>query len=170
MSAQGITGPSVGTIITPDCKMSSTLKQKLYQECLNYVQRSIDAAQQGINEAQQAAKDDTKSSAGDKYETGREMAQQESNRNMAQLHQANKLKVQLNQVPVTPSNNVDNGSIVITDAGNFYIGISAGTIQVDDINYVAISLVSPIGQKMKGLTAGEGFNLNGKNYTVKQVI
>ena len=47
----------------------SELKQKLYQECLNYVQRSIDAAQQGINEAQQAAKDDTKSSAGDKYET-----------------------------------------------------------------------------------------------------
>ena len=146
------------------------LKQKLYQECVNYVQRSIDAAQQGINEAQQAAKDDTKSSAGDKYETGREMAQQESNRNMGQLHQANKLKVQLNQVPVTASNSVDNGSIVITDSGNFYVAISAGTIQVDCISYFAVSLVSPIGQKMKGLTAGNSINLNGKNYTIKQVI
>lgn len=148
----------------------SILKQKLFQECLNYVQRSIDAAQQGIDEAQQAAKDDTKSSAGDKYETGREMAQQESNRNMAQLHQANKLKVQLNQVPVIPSTQVDNGSVVITDAGNFYIGISAGTLEVDGVNYIAISLISPIGQKMKGLAAGEGFSLNGKSYTVKQVI
>ena len=148
----------------------SELKQKLYQECLNYVQRSIDAAQQGINEAQQAAKDDTKSSAGDKYETGREMAQQESNRNMAQLHQANKLKVQLNTVPVTTSNIVDNGSIVITDSGNFYIAIGAGTMRVEGINYFAISLVSPIGQKMKGLKPGNAFSLNGKNYTINQVI
>jgi len=146
------------------------LKQKLYQECLNYVQRSIDAAQQGINEAQQAAKDDTKSSAGDKYETGREMAQQESNRNMAQLHQANKLKVQLNTVPITTSNIVDNGSIVITDSGNFYIAIGAGTMRVEGINYFAISLVSPIGQKMKGLKPGNAFSLNGKNYTINQVI
>jgi len=134
------------------------------------VQRSIDAAQQGINEAQQAAKDDTKSSAGDKYETGREMAQQESNRNMAQLHQANKLKVQLNTVPVTTSNIVDNGSIVITDSGNFYIAIGAGTMQIEGINYFAISLVSPIGQKMKGLKPGNAFSLNGKNYTINQVI
>ena len=148
----------------------STLKQKLFNECLNYVQRSIDAAQQGINEAQQAAKDDTKSSAGDKYETGREMAQQESNRNMAQLHQASKLKVQLNQVPITTSNSVDNGSLVITDSGNFYIAISAGTIQAEGVNYFAVSLISPIGQKMKGLKSGEGFSLNGKSYTIKQVI
>jgi hypothetical protein len=169
MSARAITGPSAGTIITRDYSMTA-LKQKLYQECLNYVQRSIDAAQQGINEAQQAAKDDTKSSAGDKYETGREMAQQESNRNMAQLHQANKLKVQLNTVPVTPSNSVDNGSIVITDSGNFYIAIGAGTIMADEVNYIAISLASPIGQKMKGLKPGETFSLNGKNYIIKQVI
>jgi hypothetical protein len=145
------------------------LKEKLHQECLTYVQRSIDAAQQGINEAQQAAKDDTKSSAGDKYETGREMAQQASNRNMAQLHEANKLKVQLNQVPVTPASFVDNGSVVITDGGNFYIAISAGTVQVEGLNYYAISLASPIGQKMKGLKSGDSFNLNDKSYTIKQV-
>ena len=146
------------------------IKQKLYQACLSYAQRSIDAAQQAINEAQQAAKDDTKSSAGDKYETGREMAQQESNRNMAQLHEANKLKVQLNQVPVTASKVVENGSVVITDAGNFYIAVSAGTLQVEGVSYFAISLASPIGQKMKKLKPGEGFSLNGKNYTIKQVI
>jgi hypothetical protein len=146
------------------------VKQKLYQACLAYAQRSIDAAQQGINEAQQAAKDDTKSSAGDKYETGREMAQQESNRNMAQLHSANKLKVQLNTVPITPSKTIENGSVVITNAGNFYIAVSAGTLNVEGVNYFAISLASPIGQKMKGLKPGDSFNLNGKTYTVKQVI
>ncbi|PJJ80479.1 3-oxoacyl-ACP synthase [Mucilaginibacter auburnensis] len=147
----------------------SDLKQELYNACLAYVQRSIDAAQQGIIEAQQAAKEDTKSSAGDKYETGREMAQQESNRNMAQLHEANKLKVQLQQVPLIPSSVVDNGSIVFTNSGNFYVAISAGSLQLDSTKYFAISLASPIGQKMKGLKAGESFNLNGKNYSIKEV-
>jgi len=146
------------------------IKQKLHKACLIYVQRSIDAAQQGIDEAQQAAKDDTKSSAGDKYETGREMAQQASDRNMAQLHEANKLKVSLNQVPVTPSNIIENGSVVITDVGSFYIAVSAGTLRVDAVNYFAISLASPIGQKMKGLKTGDSFNLNGKRYLVKQVM
>ncbi len=147
----------------------SDLKQELYNACLAYVQRSIAAAQQGINEAQQAAKDDTKSSAGDKYETGREMAQQESNRNMAQLHEANKLKVQLQQVPVISSVVVENGSVVITDSGNFYVAISAGSLQLDGVKYFAISLASPIGQKMKGLKAGESFNLNGKSYSIKEI-
>lgn len=145
------------------------LKQELYNVCLAYVQRSIDAAQQGINEAQQAAKDDTKSSAGDKYETGREMAQQESNRNMAQLHEANKLKVQLQQVPLNPSTVVESGSVVTTNSGNFYVAISAGTLQVEGTTYFAISLASPIGQKMKGLKAGESFILNGKNYAIKEI-
>jgi hypothetical protein len=146
------------------------LKQKLYQECLSYVQRSIDAAQLAINEAQEAAKDDTKSSAGDKYETGREMAQQQTNRGMAQLHEANKLKVALNQVPVIPSTSIENGSVVLTDNGNFYIAISAGSVHVNGVSYLAISLGSPIGQKMKGLKAGNGFNLNGKGYQIQEVI
>lgn len=146
------------------------IKQQLYQECLNYVQRCISAAQLAINEAQQAAKDDTKSSAGDKYETGREMAQQESNRNMAQLHEANKLKVLLNNVPVAASKTIESGSVVITNSGNFYVAISVGAVQVDGVSYFAISLASPIGQKMKGLKPGEGFSLNGKSYIIQQVI
>lgn len=76
----------------------SNLKELLYRQCLDYVQKRMDAAQQGIDEAQQASKEDTKSSAGDKYETGRAMMQQETDRNMAQLNEANKLKVALNAI------------------------------------------------------------------------
>jgi hypothetical protein len=76
----------------------SNLKKELYNQCLNYVQMRMDAAQQAINDAQKASTDDTKSSAGDKYETGREMAQQETDRNMMQLNEANRLKVALNKI------------------------------------------------------------------------
>lgn len=129
------------------------------------------AAQQGIDEAQQAAKDDTKSSAGDKYETGREMAQQETNRNMAQLTEANKLKIALNSIPTSGvTNRVENGSVVKTNNGNFYLAISAGLLTVSGDSYFAISPASPIGLKMKGLQVNDEFNLNGKLYKVESIL
>jgi transcription elongation GreA/GreB family factor len=149
----------------------SELKQALYQQCMDYVQTRMAAAQQGIDEAQQAAKDDTKSSAGDKYETGREMAQQETDRNMAQLTEANKLKIALNLISTSGSTNrAENGSVVTTNNGNFYIAISAGVLTVNGDCYFAISPASPIGLKMKGLKVNDEFNLNGKCYKVESIL
>jgi hypothetical protein len=149
----------------------TNLKEQLYNACVDYVQKRMMAAELGIQEAQQAAKDDTKSSAGDKYETGREMAQQETNRNMAQLNEANKLKVALNGIGFTKSSGIaDAGSIIITNNGNFYLAISAGTLTVEGNNYFAISPASPIGLKLKGQKAGGEFSLNGKAYVVTEVI
>ena len=147
------------------------LKEELYKQCVDYVQSRMDAAQQGIDEAQQASKDDTKSSAGDKYETGRAMMQQQTDRNMAQLNEANKLKVALNSINATITHTtIDTGSVVKTNNGNFYLAISAGTLNVNGESYFAISPASPIGFKLKGLKAGDRFELNGKGYTIEGVL
>lgn len=147
-----------------------SLKEELYNQCLEYVQSRMDAAQQGIDEAQQASKDDTKSSAGDKYETGRAMMQQETDRNMAQLNEANKLKVALNAInPTAIHTTIDTGSVVKTNNGNFYLAISAGTLHIGGDSYFAISPASPIGFKLKGLKAGDKFDLNGKGYMVEAI-
>lgn len=147
------------------------LKKQLYNECLTYVQNRLDATLLAINEAQKASNDDTKSSAGDKYETGREMAQQEANRNMGQLNEANKLKIALNRIsPNTISETVDTGSLVLTDKANFYIAISAGILKINNREYFAVSPFSPIGTRLKGLKAGDEFNLNEKHYLIKQVF
>ena len=147
-----------------------SLKEELYNQCLNYVKTRMDAAQQGIDEAQQASKDDTKSSAGDKYETGRAMMQQETDRNMAQLNEANKLKVALNSINAAITHTtIDTGSVVKTNNGNFYLAISAGMLNVNGESYFAISPASPIGFKLKGLKVGDKFELNGKAYVIEAV-
>lgn len=147
------------------------IKKQLFAACVDYVQKRIEAAKQAIEDAQTAAEDDTKSSAGDKYETGREMMQQETDRNMAQLNEANKLKMALSQVNVNGvSDSAETGSVVKTDNGNFYIAISAGLIKAEKESFFAISPVSPIGLKLKGLKPGGKFSLNEKNYLVKEVI
>lgn len=148
-----------------------TLKQQLHNQCLNYVESRMAAAQQAIGDAQKASTDDTKSSAGDKYETGREMMQQETNRNMAQLNEANKLKVALNKISINAvTAKAEPGSVVLTDNGNFYIAVSAGVLNIGNERYFAISPSSPIGLKLLGQKEGEMFKLNDKTYQIKQVI
>ena len=84
------------------------LKAKLHAMCISYVQNRMEAAVQAIDDAQQAANEETKSSAGDKYETGREMMQQEADRSQVQLNEANKLMVALSKINY---DNVDSDNI-----------------------------------------------------------
>ena len=131
----------------------------------------IAAAKHALDEAQQASNDDTKSSAGDKYETGREMMKQESDRNMAQLNEANKLKIALQQIsPGIKSDTAAEGSLIMTDNGAFYLSVSAGKLILDHDIYFAVSAFSPIGLKLKGLKSGNCFSLNGKNYAILSII
>ena len=147
------------------------LKKELHSLCVKYVQERIDEAMFAINATQQAANEETKSSAGDKYETGRAMMQQETDRNQAQLNEAKKLMVALNHISWNGmSKTVEAGSLVITGNGKFYIAISAGTLIFNGDTFFAISPASPIGLKLKGLKAGDEISLNGKNYKIESII
>lgn len=66
----------------------ATLKEALLAHCFAFVEKRIDTAKTALADAQDASNDDTKSSAGDKYETGREMMQQEIVRNTRLLADA----------------------------------------------------------------------------------
>jgi len=137
-----------------------------------YIEARLTASTEAIQSAQQSAGEDTKSSAGDKYETGREMMQQETNRNMAQLAEANKLKIALSQVPANapPASVVQVGSLVITNSGKFYIAISAGALLYNNETYFAVSMASPIGMQLKGKAVGDHFILNNKAYSIQSIL
>ena len=146
------------------------IKERLHQVCLGYVEDRIASAQQAITAARESANDDTKSSAGDKYETGREMMQQEIDRNRKQLEESRKLKLILEQIdPAKPVALALNGALVTTNFGRFYISISRGQIVVDECIYFAVSSVSPIGLKLMKQTEGYEFDFNGKLFRVEKV-
>jgi hypothetical protein len=147
------------------------IKKELYQQCINYVQKRLDTITHAITAAQQAANEDTKSSAGDKYETGRAMMQQDTDRNRVQLNEANKLMATLNRISSnTKSETAEAGSLVMTNNGNFYLAISAGTLTVSGQSFFAVSPASPIGAKLKGQRSGAEFQLNDKSYRIQEVI
>ena len=146
------------------------IKSELYGLCIAYVKQRIDTAKEAINDAQQAAGEETKSSAGDKYETGRAMMQLEIEKNMVQLNEAQKLKQVLHTIdPAKQTKVVQSGSLVITDQGIFYLSISAGQLKADQKTFFAIAANSPIGIQLMGKSAGTAFSFNKKNYLIQEV-
>ncbi|MBD2714755.1 hypothetical protein KBK19_06895 [Microvirga sp. STR05] len=148
----------------------TVVKPQLHAACLAYVQERIDACQAAIQAAQESANSETKSSAGDKYETGRAMAQNERDRNTVQLRQAQQLQGELQRInPETPCDTVRPGALVHTSMGVFYLGISAGKLTVEEQDYFAVSAAAPVAAALAGKRAGEEALFNGKQVRVLTV-
>jgi transcription elongation GreA/GreB family factor len=148
-----------------------SLRQQLLSQCHLVVEQRIAAAQAAIAMAQESANEEGKSSAGDKYETGRAMAQLEIEKASIQLAEANKLMQALEQVPVDPSGPVVKpGSLVITNQGNYFISIAAGRLILGEETWFAISTSSPLGATLIGKREGDVVKLRQKEIKVEKVL
>ncbi|UOG73912.1 3-oxoacyl-ACP synthase [Hymenobacter tibetensis] len=142
---------------------TDTIKILLHAACATFVTQRIEAAQAAMLTAQESANSETKSSAGDKYETGRAMAQEERNRNAVQLQQALQLQGELARInPELPSDAVRPGALVQTSMGYFYVSISAGKLTVEGHDYFAVSAAAPVAAALAGKRSGEEAIFNGK--------
>lgn len=146
------------------------LKTELFAACQNYLNGRKETATLALQQAVEASNDDTKSSAGDKYETTREMMQQEIDRNKKMLMETGMMEQMLAQaVAVSKTTKVQNGSLVSTNNGSFLIAIGAGKLEVHGKEYFAISQASPLGQKMLQLKENDRFEFNGRSYQILAV-
>ena len=150
---------------------ATQIKQALYDECIAYVNRRIDTIQDAIMSAREAADEETKNSTGDKYETGRAMMQIEIENNVVQLKEAQRLSDEIRMIrPGRHTDDAQPGSLVVTNNGTFYLAIGAGKITLEDKDYFAVALTSPVGQQLMGRKSGESFELNGRKFVIEQVI
>ncbi|MGB0887872.1 MAG: 3-oxoacyl-ACP synthase [Vicingaceae bacterium] len=146
------------------------LKKEIYTKCVKIAQQRVADLSAIIKEAQNAANNETKSSAGDKHETGRAMAQLETEKLTKQLAEALKLEQVLSQInPDTKHQQVGLGSLVTTNNGQFFIAASLGKVTLNDATIFAISNVSPIGKLLIGLKKEDSFSFNGKSYTILSI-
>jgi len=155
------------------CAMNQSLRQKIFNACLDYVNTRIDTAKQAMANAQESANAEEKSSAGDKYETGRAMMQIERDKGAQQLNEAQKLKQLLDQINNTEVRQsvVSLGSLVITSsAPHFYVAISAGRILIDQVEYIALAPQSPIGKSLLNLKVGDTFDYNKNTCTIVKIL
>jgi hypothetical protein len=150
--------------------MNQQLKKKLYMACEDYLQLRFDALKERLDDINESLASETKSSVGDKYETGRAMLHLEKEKQMMQLAILAESKKNLSSVKTDSQFLfVEQGALVKTNQGYFYIAISAGKLQIDGQEFFAITLASPIGKMLFQKRVGDRFAFRGKEYCIYEV-
>lgn len=138
------------------------LKKELLAQLLQHIDQGIAEMEQAIASAKESRDNESKSSAGDKYETGRAMMQIELENNGRQLEKARRAKQDLHQLNLQETHSVaGQGSLVHTNQGIYFISIGFGKLELAEQPYYAISLASPIGQVLKNAKVGEIVSFQG---------
>ncbi|MCP9199231.1 transcription elongation factor [Gramella sp. GC03-9] len=148
----------------------NNVRLELMNSCKKYVEQRIQRISIAMEQLKEDLENESKSSAGDKYETGREMINIEWNKLHVQLREYERLDHILARLPKEKINEkIGVGSIVYTSAANYFISIPAGEMEVEGEKFYAIGVQAPVAQQLLGLKEQEEFELNGKKIHIQKV-
>ena len=146
-------------------------KHQIIKAINDELQERLKNAQQSYRDAKESRDHETKSSAGDKHETGRAMMQQEMDHTEARIHQLQSFINEFKSLPVEEETDIVlPGSVVQTNIGCYFIGLSLGKVLVDDWFIQAISIASPLGKLLLRKTVGEEVMLNNSVQKIKNIF
>lgn len=149
--------------------MMLDIKEKLLERCLDFVNAKLKTTQDRISSLQKDLQSETKSSAGDKHETGRAMLHLEIEKEAQQLSSIQQMKETLDRIDLSETNISRLGSLIETSHGNYFLAISMGQSQVYGGHYFVISAVSPIGAHLIGKRKGDQLIFNGRKIQINDI-
>lgn len=146
------------------------LKPAVHALCLALVRERMEQVEAGIADARASAQSDTKSSAGDKHETSRAMAQLEIEKQQVSLGNLLAMQDVLQRLDPTRTNTrMGEGALVRTDSGLFYVAVGLGRIVVAGQEVHVISPQAPLMAVLKGVDIGGSALFNGRRHTMVEV-
>lgn len=150
--------------------MEAERRKDLIKACRDYLQIRVSVVKKAMDGLKEDLENESKSSAGDKFETGREMINIEWNKLSVQLNEYDRLANILNRIEeYKPNGNVVLGSIVVTNVAKYFISIPAGEIESGEDKFYAVGIKSPIAQVLLGKKAGEKAVFNGREFEVLEI-
>ncbi len=118
----------------------------------------------------EAAAAETKSSAGDKYETAREMIAQSRNLISHNLSETVAHLEALDRMDAAPwRDRIGFGSLAETSLGWYLVGISLGEVEAEGLIVRTLSLASPLGSALKGRGVGESIAWRGSSLEILRI-
>jgi transcription elongation GreA/GreB family factor len=122
-----------------------------------------------LNSVNEEIGKETKSSAGDKFETSREMMNQEVSRLEERIAYLKKQLNSLQQLSQRKSSSIQNGSLVNTNHGLFFFGIAFGKLESQGSTIMGLSLNSPLGKIMTDKKEGDSLTFMNRNYSIETI-
>ena len=144
----------------------STNKEALIDTAISVLNEKLLNIQTELNGLDRSLKNETKSSAGDKFETSREMIQQEREKlyNL-QLNTKHMLDLLSSTKGKTPTV-VESGALVETDKACLHISIPLGKISLGELTVFFISPSSPLAQAMLNKKVNDAVVFNGVEHKI----
>jgi len=147
------------------------LKKNAYQAAIVQVKEKVNLLTRERNIINEGILEDTKSSAGDKFETGREMMSRDLMNVENQLKQA---KFELDelyrlQAIKEPSEAIQEGSMVLLGTDKFLLSVGLGQLNVDGEMLFLLSKNSPLGQSLVGKRLNDQVVFRGSPTTIKEI-
>ena len=147
------------------------LKEKLHKQCQDALNQRLEAIKSIISDIQNSLQSETKSTAGDKHETGRAMLQLEREKAGNQLAEIQKQIEILHKInPEMSYSKVALGSLVKTTVSNYFIGVSVGEITIENETFYAISLSTPIGKLLVSKGVGDNIQFRMQKFTITDIL
>jgi len=125
---------------------------------------------QELEQLKLSAEQDTKSSMGDKYETGREMINLEKGKISEQLTQVNLMLDMIRGIdPKKRLKKAGLGALIATEMAQYFIAVGLGQVSVNDEVVFVISAASPIGRAMLDKSVGDTFEMAGRRQSLLEI-
>ena len=151
--------------------MEQSIKRQLFDFCKDFADKRVSRIRKEMADFKESLDDETKSSAGDKYETGRAMLQLELEKSGVQLAEAEKMNKVLDLVNIkTQANFVGLGNLVKTTKANYFLAISAGEFKGDGISVYCISSETPIGKLLFTKQVNDVVSFNDNEIKILEII
>jgi hypothetical protein len=150
--------------------MDQQLKSRLHTHCVELVSRRLDELSADLKAIQEAANEETKSTAGDKYETGRAMAMLEKEKLAGQYQQTEKQLQILKQIKPGKHEQVQSGSLLKCGLQYYYIGVSLGKVIFEERTFFVVSPVAPLAKTMLNQQEGSTINFQGRNLRIDKLV
>ncbi|MBU2995807.1 GreA/GreB family elongation factor [Cellulophaga baltica] len=151
--------------------MEENIKEQLFNFCKEVTDTRVARIQENIKGYQNALHSETKSSAGDKHETGRAMIQLEIEKAGAQLAEAESVYKALKAVNInTAIATIGLGNLVKTSMANYFIATSAGEFKYNNTTIYCISPITPIGKLLFGKKVNDIVTFNKKEIQILEIL
>ena len=146
------------------------MKETLIAYVKNHLDQRIQNSLAAMQAAQESANSESKSSAGDKYETSRAMGhldREMHGRMYQQAQQERQIVERLDDTIIYKKGAL--GAFLKTSMGDFFLSISIGQVEIEGNKVMIISPQSPIGALLLGKIVGDSFSFRGKEAVIEMV-
>jgi hypothetical protein len=146
--------------------MNTEEKNHLLEYCERHVEDKLERIQSEIERGKQALNGESKSSAGDKHETARAMAQLEMEKAGQRYSQVLPMRLVCRQIRANFNSSEESvvrlGSLVRSGGKFYFLAISLVLVNINSQKYIVISPKSPLGAGLIGKTIGDLNSFNGE--------